>query len=422
MRISRLIDCVMLWRRPFADPAATRRLQNRLLRQVVTHAVSKVPYYRGLFEAAGLRPGDICTVDDLAKIPTSTKDDVATVPVEDRMARGVNPERLVRHVTSGSTGLPSVILRTRWEDAQLLLMQLRAQVVAGLRPTDLRVHIGAPLPKRLPHRLGLFRGECLGHNLGSDEMLRRLRELRPDVLVLHPSLLDILLRTPDREELASVRPRVVFSGAEVLTSTARAACEITFGCSVIDFYGAHEVANIASQCRHCGLYHTNDDGVIVEVLRDGKPVQAGEEGEVAVTALHSYAMPFIRHRLGDIVRRPAAALPCPVRFGTLENIRGRTLDYLDLPNGSLLSPYTVVENLAATPGIVCFQVAQASPTRVVIEFECRAGSEQHTTEAAAEACRRIFPSEMTVEVRRVSSLPLTPAGKRRYIRTNRRTL
>ncbi len=133
-------------------------------------------------------------------------------------------------------------------------------------------------------------------------------------------------------------------------------------------------------------------------------------------------MPFLRYRLADIVRQTAATLPCRLHFGTLGGIRGRTLDYLDLPDESLLSPYVVVENLAAAPVMRCFQVVQESPTRVVIEFECRAGSEQQTAEAVGDTCRRIFPAEMTVEVRRVPTLPLTPAGKRRYIRTNRRAL
>jgi phenylacetate-CoA ligase len=77
---------------------------------------------------------------------------------------------------------------------------------------------------------------------------------------------------------------------------------------------------MAWECRHSGDLHTCDDGVLVEVLVDGRPAEPGERGEVVVTNLHAYAMPFIRYRIGDVATR-AAPCRCGAPFATIGEIR-----------------------------------------------------------------------------------------------------
>ncbi len=78
---------------------------------------------------------------------------------------------------------------------------------------------------------------------------------------------------------------------------------------------------MAWECRHSGDLHTCDDGVLVEVLRDGRPAEPGERGEVVVTNLHAYAMPFIRYRIGDLATR-GAPCGCGAPFSTIGEITG----------------------------------------------------------------------------------------------------
>jgi len=412
-------DWLGWWRRPYLSRDELAAYQSAKLRRIVRHAAAQVPYYRSLFTEAGLATEDITNLDDLSKVPISSKADFANLALTDRLPSDVDPTRLIAHVTSGSTGALLEIRRTRWEELRIHSFQFRAQLLAGLRPSDCRAFLGDAWDRKLYHRAGLFRLEGIGSTPDPDDALRRLCLLQPEVIVGHPSLLEMMLRSPRREEFARLRPRLLFTGAEMLSPHARQTYEQVFRCPVIDFYGAHEVGHIACQCRHCGLYHTCDDSIIVEVLRDGQPAGPGEDGEIVVTSLHSYAMPIIRYRLGDIVRRPRPSPHCPISFGTVESIQGRTLDYLDLFDGLRINPYTVVEKLAAIPGVICFEVIQDDSGAIHARFEAQAGQEVAAKPAMEAACAELFPANQLSEVKAVHEIPLAKSGKRRYIRTNR---
>lgn len=406
-------------RRPYLSREELRAYQSAKLRRIVRHATTQVPYYRSLFTQAGLATADITTLDDLPKIPISSKADFVDLTIKNRLSSDVDPQRLIPHVTSGSTGTLLQIRRTRLEELRIHSVQFRAQLLAGLRPTDRRVFVGDAWDRKFYHRAGLFRLEGLGPNLDPEDAVRRLRLLQPEVIVGHPSLLEMMLRSTRRDEFALLRPRLVFTGSEMLSSHARQTYEEIFRCPVIDFYGAHEVGHIACQCRDCGLYHTCDDSVIVEVLRDGRPAGPGEEGEVVVTSLHSKAMPIIRYRLGDIVRLPEAKPGCAVRFQSIERIQGRALDYLDLPDGRRINPYTIVERMARIPGVVCFEVTQDDSGAIRTRFEARAGQEAAAKQAMEAVCAELFPANLQRVVQATHEIPLTKGRKRRYIRTNR---
>lgn len=111
------------WSRPYGDPAQVRDFQTGQLRRIVRHAAS-VPYYAALFHKAGMKPEDIRDVDDLPRIPLSSKRALLGTPIE----RLLTPETdlascLVRH-SSGSTGEPSVIVRSHPEQRKLRLYAL----------------------------------------------------------------------------------------------------------------------------------------------------------------------------------------------------------------------------------------------------------------------------------------------------------
>lgn len=413
------VDWLGWWRRPYLSREELAAYQSAKLRRIVRHAAAQVPYYRNLFTEAGLTAEDVASLDDLKKIPISSKADFANRTLDERLSDDVDTTRLIPHVTSGSTGALLEIRRSRWEELRVHSFQFRAQLLAGLRPSDCRAFLGDAWDRKLYHRAGLFRLQGIGSNPDPDEALRRLRLLQPEVIVGHPSLLEMMLRSPHREDFARLRPRLLFTGAEMLSPHARQTYEATFQCPAIDFYGAHEVGHIACQCRSCGLYHTCDDSVIVEVLREGQPAGHGEDGEIVVTSLHSEAMPIIRYRLGDVVRRPRSSPECPIGFGTIENIQGRTLDYLDLSDGRRINPYTVVEKLAALPGVVCFEVTQDDLGEIQVRFEAVPRQQEIAGQAMAAACEELFPHDQLGQVKIVHELPLMAGGKRRYIRTNR---
>ncbi len=129
------------WGRPAADRGVVRKHQEDRLRLLVEHAWLNVPYYRRRFEQAGLRPADIRSLGDLPLIPISRKADFRLTSFNDRIASGINPDRCVRRVTAGSTGEPTHLLRTRYEEYLLFAYRQRVGRYAGVRLWEKRAAV-----------------------------------------------------------------------------------------------------------------------------------------------------------------------------------------------------------------------------------------------------------------------------------------
>jgi len=170
------------------------------------------------------------------------------------------------------------------------------------------------------------------------------------------------------ERPRGLRPRLVITAGEVLTPRLRRQIGESFQSPVFEMYSSHELGTAAWQCPRAGTLHVADDAVIVEVLKDGRPAAPGEAGEVVVTRLHGFAMPFIRYRLGDLVTQGDARCPCGAPFSTILTVQGRMLDYFPLAGGRLLHPYEVVAVVLerAKPWLGQYQLTQERANRVVL--------------------------------------------------------
>src|SRR5262245_9806778 len=275
--------------------------QNARLRRLVAHAYDNVPFYRRVFDRNGVRPPDIQTVDDLGRLPIISKRDLQEAPEAELVARGVDLASLVVHQTSGSTGTPAVIRRTRSEERLLGAFRLRALRQLGWRPTDRRAHI--MLPRRARHHvnglaLRLFaaagRYRLFDCRQPPERLAAMLREYRPTMVGGYAGTLAQIVQVGAADDLAAIRPRFVSVGGDVCTPLMREQIAAAFRAPVREWYGSYEFNLVAWQCRATGDLHTCDDGLIVEVLRDGRPVEPGEQGELVGTNLHAWASPYIR--------------------------------------------------------------------------------------------------------------------------------
>ena len=351
--------------------------QSRHLRRLVHHAYRNVPYYRALFDERGVVPDQIRTVEDLQRIPITTKRDLRQGSARDVVASGLDPDRLLVHTTSGSSGEPLSIRHTWLEERLGTAFRMRALRDFGLRPTDRRVDIGLlrprdardwDLPQRMLRSFGLYRKASVDCRIAPDEIVSRLEALRPDVIAAFPGVLCRIASVVTGGRPTTLRPRFVISGGEVLTPLMRRQIAEAFGVPIVEHYGTHELGTIAWQCSKRGGYHVSDDSVILEVLKDGRPAQPGEVGEVVATRLHAFAQPFIRYRLGDLVTQGDTPCGCGSPFSTIFTVQGRMLDYFPLANGRLLHPYELVMIILerGTEWIGQYQLTQERPDRVVL--------------------------------------------------------
>jgi phenylacetate-CoA ligase len=351
--------------------------QNKQLRRLITHAYENVPYYRKLFDRNGLRPNDIQSVADLSAIPITSKRDLQLLPAEEVVARGVNPKNLIAHRTSGSSGEPFTIRHTWLEERILFLFRLRSMHYLGQRPTDKVANIGLIRPKdpndnqvitQILQAIGLYRRVRINRLLPLENIVSALRHFRPDILTGPPVVLSRLAQIIGNEDRLVIRPRSVRVNGEVLTPIMRREIAEAFKTPVFDTYGSREFSMIAWECKKTDELHTCDDNLILEVLNDGRPAASGERGEVVGTNLHSFAMPFIRYRLGDIVTKGAETCQCGQPFSTIRAIQGRMLDYFPLPGGRVIHPYEITLFIVrnAAPWIRQYQLTQEREDRVIL--------------------------------------------------------
>jgi phenylacetate-CoA ligase len=415
------------WRHTRADRAELRAWQDARLRRLVVHAYESVPLYRRLFDLHRLHPRHIRGTADLELIPFTDKAEMRRQGPAGLLARGHDPDALLSVRTSGSSGEPFTVRRTWLEDKLQYLFRLRAFHSFGVGPRDRIVAVGiAGRPtagdrKLVGRSLGAFgfqQRQLIDGLQEPAQVAAQLGVARPDVLIGLPGMLDRLAAPELADVVRSVRPRVVIVGGEVATPAMRLRIRETFAAPLYETYASHECPLVAWECHHSGDLHTCDDGVLVEVLRDGLPVNPGERGEVVVTNLHAYAMPFIRYRIGDLATR-GAPCGCGAPFSTIGEIQGRMIDYFPLPDGRLLHPYEIVSRLVWGPREWMKQYQLVQERRDLVVLYAVPG-EPPPTERLHEIERTVRPilgPGVEFEVRLVDRIPFESTGKLRPSRS-----
>lgn len=414
-------------RHPHAAREEIVAFQNKQLRRLIAHAYRNVPYYRRLFDLNNIKPKDIQSVADLPVIPISSKKDLQSLPAEELVARGVNPKNLIARRTSGSSGLISIIRRSWLEDRLLSLFWLRTMHYFGLRIRDRTASVGLvwpthPRDKQLPiqilQALGLYRRARINSLLSPENILRTLRHFRPDVLTGFPGVLSRLAQIVSDQDRLVIRPRFVRVNSEVLTPLMRRQITEAFAAPVFDYYSSHEFRVIAWECKEMGELHTSDDGMIVEVIKDGHPAAIGERGEVVGTGLHSFAMPFIRYNLGDIVTKGSETCRCGQPFSTIRAIQGRMIDYFLLPGGRVIHPYEI--SLLFTNSVSWmrqYQLIQEREDYIIMRVVASDTPKPQELAGLVESVSTLLGQGVEFRVIFVPEIKLEPSGKYRFSRS-----
>ncbi len=401
--------------------------QNERVCRLVAHAYRHVPYYRGLFDRHGLKPQDIRTVDDLGAVPISSRSDLQALPVEEIIARNVDPGSLITRSSSGSSGRPFIVRRTWLEERIHGAFRWRALHALGLRGSDKICYVMGTwntqrqdqLAKRILDTLGLARRKVIDALQPPEDIVQALQKFRPTVLGGYPGVLARIAQTVNREALRSLQIRFVNPGGEVLTPLMRQQIQDGFSAPVYETYGSIEFYLLAWECQITGEYHSCDDGLIIEVLRDGAPAGEGERGELVGTDLHSFAMPLIRYQLGDVVTKGSQTCRCGQPFSTIRSIQGRMIDYFVLPGNRVVHPYEFGVRKA-------FWIREFQVTQERLEFIVMKVVPFHTPSAQEMAALvqpviALLGSDVQFQVVLVDTIPREANGKFRVYRSNIRS-
>jgi phenylacetate-CoA ligase len=357
----------VLDRRP--DPSSLDRIETahrdeitalvvERLRWTLHHAYEHVEFHRRSFDAAGVHPDDLKTLEDLARFPFTTKADL-----RDHYPFGmfaVPREQVVRiHASSGTTGRPTVVGYTQGDIDRWADLRARSLRAAGARPGDV-VHVA--------YGYGLFTGG-LGAHYGAERLgctvvpvsggmterqVQLISDFRPSVILVTPSYMLAIVDEMERQGVdpAATSLEVGVFGAEPWTESMRTEIEERLDMHAVDIYGLSEVMGpgVSQECVETkdGL-HIWEDHFYPEVIdpETGTPLPDGELGELVFTSLTKEAMPVIRYRTRDLTRLlPGTARP----FRRMEKVTGRNDDMMIL-RGVNVFPTQIEELILKIPGL-----------------------------------------------------------------------
>jgi phenylacetate-CoA ligase len=340
------------------DPVETaprerlRELQLQRLRSTVERVLQSQPPIAGRLAEAGVTgAGEISTLDDLARLPFTRKQDLRDHYPFGLLA--VPREDLVRvHASSGSHGKPTVVGYTRADlDAWSELMA-RCMTAAGVRP-GMVVHNA--------NGYGLFTGG-LGFHYGAERIgatvipvsggftarqAMLLSDLGGQVLCATPSYALVIAQAlrDARLDPADLALEIGLFGGEPWTDEMRTKLDRELGISAVSFYGLSEMCGpgVAAECLDArdGL-HVQEDHFLAEVIdpETGEQVPEGDDGELVFTTLLKEGQPLIRYRTGDVGSVSTEPCPCGRTMARITALRGR-LDDMLIIRGVNLFPSTV---------------------------------------------------------------------------------
>jgi len=404
-------------------PEQINSLQLQALIKLLRHAYETVPYYRDIFNRAGMKPGDIKSIQNFRQLPVLTKTDIQQ-NLEQMRSTNYNTESLIRDSSGGSTGTPTVF----YKDMNRHLMR-RADQIRHDRWTGW--DLGEPFAllwgaqKDLTPLQGFrqklvtrYVDRCFpmdAFNLTKDKLnsyVSLLESISPSMILGYANVLYIFakfLQTHYPEH--RIRPKGIVSSAETLTKEKQKIIEDTFHCKVLNRYGSREVGLIASECVYQEGLHINADNVYVEILRNNQPVNPGELGDIIVTDLWNFGMPLIRYRMEDMGRLKNGYCSCERGLPLMESVEGRASDFFVARNGTLIHGEYFTHLFYDIPEIKQFQLIQENRTHVTLKLILNDKNYMQQLTTIIDNIKSTLGSDTIVNTELLDNIPPTPSGK-----------
>lgn len=415
MSQNKYITLATLLRNEYRPLAEFDRQRDIRLRRLVQHAYRKVPFYRDHFDAAGVHPDDIRTVEDLQALPVVRKRDLIDADPLRTRDPSVPAEALVERRTSGSSGVPFRFYVDRSYDRFCKAQFLRPYISNGRSIFDTAYTISSrePPPKKWFQRVGMLDNIVVPSHFDGARLLGEYLRVRPKIVTGYPSTLTVLADAINGTAGPTHQPKTVFTDSELLTPDVHDKLAQAFRAPVIDVYGTIETDNIAWQCGDRSRYHYAYDCVILETLVDGQRAKPDQQGVLVCTVLNSLTMPFIRYEIGDLVTLSSETCDCGRTLPLISGIEGRQVDQVVLPDGGRVSPMAFLQ-LSKTLSDLAreYQIIQDSVNEFSVLVVLKRPLDEAASNAISAIATDINPAARTT-IKQVDSIAREPSGKRR---------
>ena len=343
-----------------------REYQLSRLKEVAVRAYENIPMYRKKWKAAGVRPEDLETLEDLSKFPVITKDDIRSVSVEEIINQSGHRKNYHVFRTTGSSGMPLAVLYDReksfYEIAEISSASINLHFGLNLK-TGMSIMVMDDDALEVLPAMEFSQAKKYLFDAKDDveKHIRQINTVKPDYLMTYPSVLKNISIKLQAEKQTIHQPALLFTTAETHDAHTRKIIQETFKGKILDGYAATEMGLMAVECdRHNGLHVLPYKSIIEIVDNQNRMLPPGETGNVVVTDLNNMALPIIRYSgMGDLASYRTEVCACRMaRYPLLKRIEGRKMDTILLPGDKIVHPFKLTSLMLDLPDVNKFQIRQ----------------------------------------------------------------
>ena len=406
------------------DERHLKELQLSKLCQLLKYTQTHVPYYRKLFEEIGFKVENMCSMNDLTRIPFLDK---SIIRANTEALKSEIAQDLTSFNTGGSSGEPLIFYIGKKRVSHDVAAKWRATRWWGVDIGDPEIVVwGSPIELEVQDNIRILRDRLFRTKLlpafqmseqKLDGFLEEIRTMRPKMLFGYPSALSHIARHADtrKQDMSNLDIQVAFVTSERLYDEQRLQINRTFNCPVANGYGGRDSGFIAHECPEGGMHLTAED-IIVEIVNpNGIGLPPGESGEIVVTHLATEDFPFIRYRTGDIGVLDTNTCNCGRGLPLLKEIQGRSTDFLVAQDGTIMHGLALIYILRDLPQVSAFKIIQESLGLTHVYIVSENGLSPKIVKDIELGFKDRLGHGVKISIHEVAEIPAEKSGKFRYV-------
>jgi phenylacetate-CoA ligase len=401
--------------------------QEKYLKALLLHAYLNVPYYHEVLERGNVEKNGKVDIDQFNAIPLLTKHIIRRCRKK-LISNDYGTRKWYHNSSGGSTGEPVTFVQdylySKWRNATL---RYYYEDMIGIDESDVKkvllwgserdtfegtIGLKAKLSNRLTNTVFLNSFRMTERDM--ERYVKTINSYRPDLIRGYAGSLHELCKFVQRKRLPIHSPKVVVSAAETLHEEMREKIERVFGTKVYNYYGTREVGPIAGECKY-GLIHIFTFDNYVDIINGGSKLEReNHEGEIIVTNLHNYSMPFIRYEIGDMAVLGPKKCRCGSQLPTFKKITGRVIEHFIRKDGTVIPGEFFIHLI----GVVCnkgfirkFQVVQEDYEKIRLFLVPEGAIDEHDKRDINDKLRVVMGDNCKIIWEIVDEIPKLKNGK-----------
>lgn len=398
-------------------------IQFRKLKKLLDHCNQNVPFYSQKWKKIGFSPNDIKSLDDYRELPILNKETIMG-HYDDFIAKNyVNRTR--SKSTGGSTGRPLRFEFDYESDQRRNAVMWRGYKWAGavmgrkslyLWGTSIVDEGFGKILKAKCYNFFLRRKilNCFVLSIWNiQEYIDKINRYRPVNLIGYVSPLMVVGKFIKDGSVDVVKIHSVLTGAETLHEFQRKLLEEVFECPVYNTYGCREFMLVACECEKQQGLHINADHLLVETVNSQNKEVFGKTGNIVITDLHNYGMPFIRYLNGDLAELSDKICSCGRGLPMMTSIQGRELDIIRTPDGRIVPGEFFPHLMKEVAAVQEFQVVQLKLDEIKIYLVPKCGLSETDEKFLRRKIRSTLGGKININFEYIDRIPRTESGKLR---------